>query len=59
MQAVTAPIEHTAAIASGISAVLLLVGAYLLARWIRQRWRAAPQSMLGMESDEWRRERIV
>lgn len=59
MQAAAAPIEHTAAIASGISAVLLLVGGYLLARWIRQRRRPLPQSMPGMESDEWRRERMV
>lgn len=48
MQVVAAPIEHTAAIASGASAALLIVGAYLLARWVRRRWRAVPQSAVGM-----------
>lgn len=59
MQAVIAPVEHTAAIASGASAVLLLVGVYLLARWMRRRSRVAPQTMAGLESDELQRERIV
>jgi hypothetical protein len=59
MQAVAAPTEHAAAIASGASVILLIAGAYILALWIRRRWRAAPQPMAGMESDEWRRERIV
>ncbi len=67
MQAVSAPIEHTAAIASGASAALLIAGVYLLALWMR-RWRAAAQSEAGiesmesvesMDSDDWRRERIV
>jgi hypothetical protein len=59
MQAVVAPVEHAAAIASGAAAALLIMGAYLLVRWVRQRWRAFPHSTTGMESDDWNAERIV
>ncbi|HEU0026649.1 MAG TPA: hypothetical protein VFQ25_05990 [Ktedonobacterales bacterium] len=59
VQQVIAPTEHAAAIASGAAAILLIIGAYLLARWARQRRRAAPQSAVGMSSDDWQRERIV
>jgi hypothetical protein len=48
MQAVVAPIEHAAAIASGAAAALLIMGVYLLARWVRRRWRTVPQSAVGM-----------
>ncbi len=59
MREVAAPIEHAAAIASGFAVALLIAGAYALALWLRWRWRVAPQSMAGMEGDEWRRERMV
>lgn len=60
IQAVVAPIEQSAALASGITVALLIVGIYLVARWVRQRWLAASQQRVAsMESDELRRERMV